>query len=93
MGLEEVELVMDLEDEFGIDISDSIAQEMRTVGQMYDAILPIVRSNGKDAIRSRADLESFVWMRVRQLAAKHALDVEPPEITRETRFTEDLGYG
>lgn len=38
-------------------------------------------------------LEAFVWARLCQLAAKLASAVKASKITRETQFTEDLGYG
>jgi len=39
MGLDSVELVMAVEEKFGITISDEEAQEMRTVGDMYQCVL------------------------------------------------------
>lgn len=93
MGLEEIELVIGLEDEFGISIPDVIAQEVRTIGQMYDVILPMVRSHGKEAIRHKSDLEAFVWDTLCRRAAKLASGIRPSEITRDTRFAGDLGYG
>jgi hypothetical protein len=39
MGLDSVELVMAVEEKFGISISDEEAQEIRTVGDMYECVL------------------------------------------------------
>jgi hypothetical protein len=41
----------------------------------------------------RQDLEAHVWQRVAALSAKHGHDLKPADVTRDTRFTEDLGYG
>ena len=95
MGLEQVELVMDAEDEFGISI-DSVhdyGQSVATVGAFYDLVLRLVRERPHSKFAHRPDLESHVWNQVATLAAKHGYGVKPPNITRETRFIEDLGYG
>jgi hypothetical protein len=42
MGLELVELVMDVEETFGISLPDARASEMRTVGDLYDCIVEIL---------------------------------------------------
>jgi hydrogenase maturation factor HypE len=93
MGLEEVELVMMIEDEFGISIPDAVLEEARTVGQLYDTVMPLVRTAGDEKIRSRGDVDAFVWKRLCEISAKLASGVKASEIERHTRFTEDLGYG
>jgi hypothetical protein len=95
MGLEQVELVMDAEDEFGIKIDslDDYGQSVMTVGAFYDLVLRLVRELPRSELARRPDLESHVWNRVAVLAAKHGYDLKPEQITRETRFIEDLGYG
>ena len=98
MGLENVELAMGFEDEFGIAVPDEILQRMVTVGDFYDAVLQLVRENGRAELRSRDDLDEYLWLRVKALAAEQtrtfeAQHVRPEQITRATRFVEDLGYG
>ena len=93
MGLEDVELAMDAEDEFGISLPDKVLQSVVTAGDFYDVVLPLVRQTGKSELRDRDDLEEYLWSRVQALAAEKAYDVRPEEITRTTRFVEDLGYG
>ena len=92
MGLDDVELIMEAEDEFGVTLPDDLLVRAPTVGEFYDAILPLVRAGGKAELRARMDLEPYLWERVRALAAEQAI-VPPGSISRDTRFVEDLGYG
>ena len=89
---------MDAEDEFGIAVPDELLQRVVTVGDFYDAVLQLVRENGPAELRSRDDLEEYLWERVKVLAAEPTKTfqtqyVRPEQITRATRFREDLGYG
>ena len=95
MGLEQVELVMDSEDEFDIKIDavDDHGQSVNTVGAFYDLVLRHVRASPGSDLAQRTDLESYLWKRVAALAAKHGHHLKPEQITRETRFVQDLGYG
>ena len=92
MGMETVELAMAVEDEFGIAVPDELMQRVVTVGEFYDAILPLVRETGPPELRARTDLEEYLWSRVKTLAAE-PYGIRPEEVTRATRFVEDLGYG
>ena len=74
---------MNAEDEFGISLPD----------HAMHAVLPLVRAGGKTALRVRDDLKEYLWSRVKALAAQQSYGVSPEQITRETRFVEDLGYG
>lgn len=49
MGLDSVELVMAVEEKFGITISDEEAQDIRTVGDMYQCVLKKVRVTDKSS--------------------------------------------
>jgi hypothetical protein len=93
MGLEDVEFLMDVEDEFGIRVPDEAAQCVTTVGEFFDVVLPLVRDNGAAELGDRTDREEYLWARIKTLAAKNGYDVRAEEITRSTRFVEDLGYG
>lgn len=91
MGLEMVELVMDCEEEFGISIPDSAASDIRTVGEFFDLIVSLTRTEGKPELRLRPDLEAYAWDRVRFFCVRPQKDFS--FIQRSTRFREDLGHG
>jgi hypothetical protein len=93
MGLESVELVLNVEDAFGISIPDDIASDVRTVGQLHSVILDLLRAKDDRAWLSRPDGEQAVWFKVATLAAKLSSGVRPADVTPSTRFIEDLGYG
>jgi acyl carrier protein len=95
MGLEQVELVMEIEDELGIAIEaeDQYGQAVNTVGAFYDLVLRVVRESAGTKLLRRVKLEEYVWDVVAKLAAEHGYGLKAEEITRETRFIEDLGYG
>jgi|GEM_PF-985643 len=95
MGLEQVELVMDAEDEFGISIDgpDDCSQAVNTFGAFYDLILRTIRADRRSELANRPDLEAHVWKRLTVLAAKLGYGLTAEQITRETKFIEDLGYG
>jgi len=95
MGLQQIELVLEVEDEFNIsiDADDEFGQSAMTFGDFYDLVLRLVRADPNSALRQRPDLESLVWKRLSERAAQHGFGVRAQDITRETRFINDLGYG
>ena len=62
MGLDSVELIMDIEESFDISISDDRATKIVTVGECYEAILAEL----PDAERKRACLSAVAFYRVRR---------------------------
>jgi acyl carrier protein len=86
MGLDGVELVMAIEERFGIVISDGDAEKIATVGQMHRHIV--------DALRQRGEMvdEEQVWKVLRTIVVQQ-LSVRPEQLQPETRWIEDLGIG
>lgn len=84
MGLDSVELVLAVEKEFGLEFSDEEAQEMITVGGMFDLIIQGFREGG--GVVDEAD----VWKRLREIVVEQ-LGVKPDEVRREAEFVRDLG--
>ena len=54
MGLDVVELVLDIEDEFGIHIEDAAVRRMATPAEAADYLLPLLRTNTSDPCPSQA---------------------------------------
>ncbi|MDB6026999.1 MAG: hypothetical protein JWM68_3222 [Verrucomicrobiales bacterium] len=85
MGLESVELVMAIEDEFSIAIGDADAERMQTVGDLFDYVRQAVQ------IKMRpAPSDDEVWCRIKKIVVEQ-LGVKPEQVTREARFVQDLG--
>jgi acyl carrier protein len=72
MGLDSVELLMDIEDYFGITISDSEAEKIYTVQQMVDTVANLL--NIKD---ETADLRDVILERVNHALIKLEITSDP----------------
>ncbi|HEY4329953.1 MAG TPA: hypothetical protein VGN88_09465 [Phycisphaerae bacterium] len=82
MGLDIVELVMEIENEFELHFKDSESNAVLTVGDLYHFVLRGLPPG--DAAHDRK-----VWDKVRQIVAKQ-LGVREAELHMTTRFVEDL---
>jgi acyl carrier protein len=83
MGLDAVELVMAVEEEFSIEISNSEAEKMKRVGDMLDFVLRTLRERGETVD------EAEVLTRLRAIIVEQ-LSVRPEEVTLTARFVQDL---
>ncbi|WP_009958161.1 phosphopantetheine-binding protein [Verrucomicrobium spinosum] len=84
MGMDSVELVMAVEEAFGIAISDQDASTAKTAGDLRDLILRALRNQN---IQTNADQ---VWLKLKDIIADQ-LGVSPHQVTPETDFIRDLG--
>jgi hypothetical protein len=80
MGLDTVELVLAIEDEFGIRISDRIAQTLRTPGDVADYVMTRVRTEANSLCLAQAG-----FYRVR--AALHSSPAPAPRSGRARRYS------
>jgi acyl carrier protein len=81
MGLDVVDLVMRVEQEFGITIDDLDAAELGTVGQLHRYVLrKLDRGAGDDGVRDR----------LTAIIAEHA-GVARDRVTDEKSFVHDFG--
>ena len=86
MGLETVELVMTVEEEFALQISDADAAKMERVGDMHTFILKTLRERGELVN------DAQVWTRLCEIVVEQ-LGVRPDEVTPTARFIKDLKVG
>jgi len=83
MGLDTVELVMAVEEEFEIEIPNAAAMRLVSVGGMHDYIMETLQSRGASTN------EAEVWKRLQAIVV-FQLGVRPEEVTREAEFVRDL---
>lgn len=86
MGLEAVEIVMAVEEEFAIEIPDSEAAKLETVGSLHLFVLRTLQAQEGTA---HVD-EATVWARLRDIVVNQ-LGVPPESVTPAAYFVRDLG--
>lgn len=84
MGLDSVELVMEWEDEFEIDIPDEAAGTMRSIGDVTDWITAHLAAIGRPMARALV-LEKVCAITCVQCGTTR------DQLTETTRFIDDLG--
>ena len=84
MGLESVELVLHVEEEFNIQIPDETAEQTRTVQQLHDCILQLSKSQNDTDLDSSETMNRLTDIVAMQLGVKRAV------VTPDARFVEDL---
>lgn len=85
MGLDTVELVIAVEESFGIDIADDDAGKIVTVGQLHEYVVAeLLRLRRPDVNRD------IVFDILRNLIC-FQLGVKPEEVVSAARFVDDLG--
>jgi acyl carrier protein len=88
MGLDTVELVMSIEQEFGIEIADRDAEKLHLVGMMHDYVFAkLCARDGRENV-----IEAAVWSKLVDVIVEQ-IGVDPTEVRREASFIEDLRMG
>jgi len=83
MGLDTVELILAIEEEFHINIPDDTASRLDTAGKLYEYVL----MNHKSKIKID---EEDLWKRVTQVIS-YQLGVRQEKIHKHDNFVYDLG--
>lgn len=92
MGLEIVELMMDIERAYGITIPDDAMDNIHTLGDFHDLIAKLVAEQKPERF-AQASFHAELWPAIAHYATRNGYHSEPDTVTRQTRFVEDLGYG
>ena len=85
MGLDAVELVMAIEEEFGLEIPDSEAEKLQRVGELHTFVVSTLRSRSPAV---QVD-DAAVWTRLKDVIVEQ-LGVLPEEVTPSTHLIDDL---
>jgi acyl carrier protein len=86
MGLDVVELFMQAEETFDIEIDNNDAGSARIVGDLYNLVLKqLEKKSGK-----KVEDPEAVWSKLRGLVVEQ-LQVREEEVVPDARFNEDLG--
>ena len=84
MGLDSVELVMAVEEDFGFDIPDEAAGTLVTVGLLRDYLATELRARGRPAESDE------VLLRIKKVVSRQ-LSIDQALVVPEARFVEDMG--
>jgi acyl carrier protein len=83
MGLDTVELVLAVEEEFELEIPDAAAEKMFTVGDMHAFLVSELKARRRDCD------DTDVFERMRTIIVRQ-LGVSPDEVVPSARFVKDL---
>jgi acyl carrier protein len=83
MGLDTVELVMAIEEEFSIEIPNADSARLGVLGDLSDYVMAALRQRGETPD------EGQVWERLSALVVAQ-LGVRPEEVTRSAHVVKDL---
>ena len=86
MGLDVVELVMDLEREFAVELPADRLNSVRTVGDLYSLVAELA---GEGWVTPPA-ADDVYWQRFTTRVVRD-LGVEPQRVTWQAEFRRDLG--
>lgn len=92
MGLEIVELVMDVEQAYGIKIPDDAISELYTLGDFHNLIARLVQDQQPE-LAAKSAFKDQLWPTIAHFATRNGYNSKPDSVTRDSRFIEDLGYG
>ena len=83
MGLDAVELVIAIEEEFGLQILDAQAESMQHVGDVFRYVVTTLRERG-----NMLD-EAIIWTRLTDIIVAQ-LGIRPEEVIPSAHFIQDF---
>ena len=86
MGLDTVEILMEIEDEFDISIPDQVASNSITVGETHRVVVDLLVAKGR---KHSPEMESDVWRRLVTIVTKQ-MDIKPEAVRPESRWIPDI---
>ncbi len=88
MGLDVVELVMEVEEHFGIELRTKEAQKVRTIGDLVDVVyaFKLVEPSSSDSPMEKSQILAELLPIVSE-----QLGIDVSTLRPESRFVEDLG--
>ena len=84
MGLDTVELVIAIEEEFNLQISDADAEKLGLLGDLHDYVVRALKQRGETLD------ETEVWERLKKIVVAQ-LGVRPERVTKSAHIVNDLG--
>tara|TARA_Y100001933_G_scaffold221144_1_gene230810 strand:+ start:209 stop:496 length:288 start_codon:yes stop_codon:yes gene_type:complete len=93
MGLDYVELVMSIEEEFAIEIPDHEAENIATVNDVFEYLKSELEKQAPEpeiGIAAGKNSSEEIWVRLVKVICAQ-LNVDAKEVRPETKFVEDLG--
>jgi acyl carrier protein len=90
MGLDLYELVLEVEEEFGVRIPDADMQQVESVGDLFAATVKNVVEQHPERFAGDLGYEHEVWERLKALLV-YQLGVKPEQIVPSARFFYELG--
>jgi acyl carrier protein len=85
LGLDTVELIMAVEEDFGFEIPDAAAEKMLTVGDLHAFLVTELRRRGRSDVDDKRVFERLREIICTQLGVKEEL------VVPQAQFVKDLG--
>lgn len=90
MGLDSVEIVMELEHEFRIRVPDDEAGRVRTIDDLVALVIRALNANDDPPVLDNAHLRAIVFEKVRDIVVR-VIGADPHRVVPSARLHDDLG--
>lgn len=90
MGLDSVEIVMELEREFRIRVPDDEAERVRTVDDLVGLVVRALKASDDPPVLENAHLRTIVFEKIRDIVAG-VIGIDARRVVPSARLHDDLG--